>query len=297
MLCLVLLMCVGWIAANPISIQNGQFNLTVTTNPINNFLVYQYFTTDLPTWQYTLSLKMLFEAAKVNGKFVPVPNQMPQLQAPTITKQINPTNITITVTYGQVFNNLESLDLLQFVNVFPTNGTVCPDANGRFCVKSTHIFQYNRLAAQNMDKFMVFVWDFKMNNITATTMNPGPTPTFQIVNNQGFYNIENMIKITEKPNNLQFERPVTVEMHLDNATSMGIWVAYDVTQLKHFLVNHDPIFGINNVNGGLTIEAVTIALAVGIVLAFLVVLVCAIYIYHGNTKEYYLELRLKEDLE
>jgi len=296
----VLVMCVGWIAATPVSIQNGQFSLTVTTNPLNNMLIYQYFTADLPTWQYTISLKMVFEAAKVNGNFVPVNPMVPLLPAPTITKQINPTNITITAAYGQSANGFDSLDLLQFVNVFPTNGTVCPDANGRFCVKSTHIFQYNRLMGQNMDKFMVFVWDFKLNNITATStmMNPVTTPTYQVVNNLGFYNIEPLMKITDlKQNNLQFERPVTVEVHTDNFTTMGIWVVYDVTQLKHFHVNHDPTFGINRSNVGLTIEAVTIALAVGIVLAFLVVLVCAIYIYHGNTKEYYLELRLKEDLE
>jgi len=301
MLWILLLLCVNY-SVSVVNFQFGQFDLTVTTNPVNNMLQYNYFATDLPAWQYTLSLKQVFEATKTAGTNNFVPDPMAQLGQPVIVMQNYPTNITITVTYYAATTSFGTFNQIVLKNVFSINGTLCPDANGRFCVKSTHSFEYVRMPNQDMNKFMIFVWELKLNNITATAMNPAiPPPIFQVVNNLGFYNIENMIQVTEfmmknQPPKL-LQKGVAVEVHTDNMTTMGIWTIYDVANMKHFSVVHDPIFGINKNSVGLAIEAVTIALSVGIVLAFLVVLVCAIYIYHGNTKEYYLELRLKEDLD
>jgi len=90
-----------------------------------------------------------------------------------------------------------------------------------------------------------------------------------------------------------------VEIRTDNVTTNGIWVVYNFGGSANvpFTVLHDPVVGVNVAPPALSIQIVTAALSAAVVLVFIVILSCSIYIYHGNTKDYYIKLRIRQELQ
>jgi len=167
-----------------------------------------------------------------------------------------------------------------------SNKNVCPDINiGRFCVKTTITYNYLRNFGNN-NPYLIFLWQFLANNIISTTLNAAPTNT-QVINNLGFFTSENTAIVLDARTRIQQTLPVTVELRTDNIQTNGIWCIYQLGTGLNVHTTHDPVFGINQNGQTLTTEIVSLALTVGGVLFFLVILSCSIYLYRGNTQNYY----------
>jgi hypothetical protein len=135
------------------------------------------------------------------------------------------------------------------------------------------------------------------NQIIATTMNPLINAQ-QVINNLGFFSVENTLILADTTNAFPLQTtPVKLELRSDNITNNGIWSIYTLGTALNVKVTHDPAFGINNNGVTLTTQIVTIALSIGIVLVFLVILGCSIFIYNGNSKDYYRKLRVIQETE
>jgi len=235
----------------------------------------------------------------VNGKLTPIPGS----NVPIANMVSNPPtfiNTTTSINMTMSFSGMtpaSPLQALKLDHVFwlPGSGkTACPDANGRFCMKVVQSFTYN---LQNQQSFLVFHWILLENQIMSLTMNPN-LAVRQVLNNLAFYSLETTATAT---NNQLTPTPITVtaELRMDNVTTNGIWVVYPLGNLVKppFSILHDPVVGINAPTAALSIQIVTAALSAAIVLAFLVILGCSIYIYHGNTKDYYIKLRIRQELQ
>jgi len=171
---------------------------------------------------------------------------------------------------------------------------VCPDANGRYCLKVIQSFSYT---PRNLGSSLVFHWQLLQNQLMGLTLNPLVAST-QILNNLAFYSVENSAMVTDSTGNKQ-TAAVTVELRTDNITTNGIWVVYTLPASNNipFTVLHDPVVGVNVPPQALTIQIVTAALSAAVVVIFIVILGCSIYIYHGNTKDYYIKLRVMQELQ
>jgi len=307
----VCLLCLSLIDAQstlipPFTTSTG-FNMSVTTDlGINNkfYLSYNFLATDTLTSQYSLKLVSIFEALTVNGKLtqtglpLPMANYAPVLPVPPVMTSTISSNLTLTSAAQQQNPIMDPLQDLVFNHVYwlpPSGKNVCPDANGRFCLKITQSFSYS---PKTPGASLVFHWQLFENQLMGLAMNPLLTTSTQILNNLAFYSLENQALVTDAIGNKQIV-PVTVQLRTDNVTTNGIWVVYNFggSVAVPFTVLHDPVVGVNAAPPAVTIQIVTAALSAAVVLIFIVILSCSIYIYHGNTKEYYLELRLKEDLE
>jgi len=262
---------------------------------------------DQPGSIYILRLSAVYEGVLSNGRIVPktllnmIATGMqytttyapPTATTPTHSFTMNAVNAAApTATNGLVSFSTSNT---YYTKASPTN--ICPDLNGRFCIKTKITLDYTQMGVINTP--IIFVWQLLANQVTATATNPfAGTTTPQVLNNLGFLTIETNSQLSDKntPTVNPIGSPVTMEIRTDNFTSNGIWVIYNLGTTVNSHVVHDPIFGINN-GLTLTVQIVTTALAVGIVLAFLIILGCSIYIYHGNTKGYYRKLRQGEESE
>jgi len=253
---------------------------------------------DLPTSIYTLKLSAVYEGVMVNGRVVP--NGINQIAGFTFTAT---PFLAPALYYNMIIRGINNPPNKSFLSNLAVNNTywlkssnknVCPDIDGRYCIKSQISFNYQQALPNTI---LIFVWQFTANQVMATTMNPFAT-TPQVLNNLGFLTVEttttNVDALGTKPTQTL---PVKIEIRTDNITTNGIWVIYNLGAPNSVNVIHDPIFGINQNNGGTTFQIVTTALSIGIVLVFLIILGCSIYIYHGNTKQYYLKLRTIQDNE
>jgi len=269
----------------------------ITSQVVNNLMEIRFFALDTPTSVYTLRLTQVFEGMMVNGRVVPKgPNLLLPTMVYTITPITNTMSYNISVTVAPPAATATGLQNLAFTNAYwfkSSNKNVCPDANGRFCIKFTAVYQYIQTAANSM---LVFVWDLLDNQVFASTTNPTATKP-QVLNNLAFLTVEPATTNTDTTGQfIPSTQTVTVQMRTDNITSNGIWVIYNLGQPLNVHVTHDPIFGINT-GQNLTLQIVTTALSIGIVVAFLAILGCSIYIYHGNTKSYYRKLRVVQEDE
>jgi len=206
-------------------------------------------------------------------------------------------NVTLTYPAKQQNPILDPLQNLVFNHVFwlPASGkNVCPDANGRLCLKITQSFSYS---PKIQGSSLVYHWQLSENQLTGLAMNTLATSN-QVLNNLAFYSLENTALVTDAIGNKQIV-PVTVEIRTDNVTTNGIWVVYNFGGSANvpFTVLHDPVVGVNVAPPALSIQIVTAALSAAVVLVFIVILSCSIYIYHGNTKDYYIKLRIRQELQ
>jgi len=286
-----------WVSAQqvltPFSVDG--FNMTQS---YGNLMDIHFHSLDLATSQYTLKLTAVYEGVMVNGRVMP--NGINQIAGfmYTATPYMAPNNYYNTIIKGtNTPPNKSFLANLVINNTYwlqSSKKNVCPDINGRYCVKSQISFNYQQALPNTM---LIFVWQLTANQVVATSMNPFAT-TPQVLNNLGFLTVEttttNVDALGTKPTQTL---PVKIEIRTDNITTNGIWVIYNLGAPNSVNVIHDPIFGINQNNGGTTFQIVTTALSIGIVLVFLIILGCSIYIYHGNTKQYYLKLRTIQDNE
>jgi len=271
------------------------FNMTQW---MGNAMDINFSSLDSPTSIYALKLSAVYEGVMFNGRVIT--NGINQLAGFTYTATpfLQPSLYYNTIIRGT--NNPPAKSFLSNLVINNTywlkssNKNVCPDINGRYCVKSKISFNYQQTLTNTI---LIFIWQFTANQIMATTMNPFAT-TPQVLNNLGFLTVEtttmNIDVMGFKPT--QF-LPVRIEVRMDNITNNGIWVIYNLGAPNSVNVIHDPTFGINQNTGATTIQIVTTALSIGIVLVFLIILGCSIYIYHGNTKQYYLQLRMNQENE
>jgi len=235
----------------------------------------------------------------LNGRVVPNgPNLIPNL-TPTLTTNPTPQSYNFNITMTPKANpttpvHISNLVLSNTYFAKITNKNVCPDANGRFCIKLLATFQY---AQTTPNTILVFVWELLNNQLLSPAINPTALKP-QVLNNLAFLSVEptTFNSDTAVPAAAAIPQPVRVEVRMDNITTNGVWVIYNLGNALNVNVLHDPVFGVNN-GVNLTIQIVTIALSVGIVIAFLVILGCSIYVYHGNTKTYYRKLRVIQDDE
>jgi hypothetical protein len=263
-----------------------------------NYLDHYFSAMDMPTSLYTLRLSAIFEGTMVNGRVVQTgPNQLPFIQyMPPIPAVVPMFSYNITINSASTTQQMKTLTLANTYWFKVSNKNVCPDTiNGRYCVKFTITFNY----AQNaQNTILVFVWQLISNQVFATSMTQLANGNPQVLNNLGFLSLENNIVLTDTANQFPVQTtPVQLQLRSDNITNNGIWAIYTLGTALNVKVTHDPVFGINNNGLTLTTQIVTIALSVGIVLVFLVILGCSVYIYNGNTKEYYRKLRVIQDTD
>jgi len=266
------------------------------------FLNYNFSAADQPTTLYTLKLISIFEALPtgVNGRLTPIvgsniPITSLTMNPPSHMNTTTSINMTMSFTGTTPAVPLTSLKLDHIFWLPGSGKTACPDVNGRFCMKVIKTFTYN---LQNPQASLVFHWQLLENQIMSLTMNPNLVTSHQVLNNLAFYSLETMATGT---NNQLIPTPLTVtlELRTDNLTTNGIWVVYPLSTLNKppYSIVHDPVVGINAPTATLSIQIVTAALSAALVLAFLVILSCSIYIYHGNTKDYYIKLRIRQELQ
>jgi len=276
------------------------FNITtLSPNPTTGVLEHNFYALDLPSSIYTLRLFAVFEGTMLNGRVVQLGmNQLPGMTyaAPVIAAAMNNYyNFSFTATANGRTAGLLSFTLANSYFLKISNHNVCPDPiNGRFCVKFTVTFNWAQTVQNSM---IVFVWQLLSNQVIATTMNPlvnGP----QVINNLGYLHLENNFILTDMANTVpQQNQAVRLEIRADNNTNNGIWAVYQLGTAINAKVTHDPGFGIDNTGTSLTTQIVTIALSIGIVLVFLVILGCSAFIYNGNTQNYYRKLRRIEEAD
>jgi len=291
------------ITTGPINFQMDGFNMTSQIQTLNGYqnFYYNFYALDLPASIFTLRLAAVFEGIMSNGRVIELgPNQLLTMtyQQPTTTP--NPPlyynfSITATANPPAKLNGLQSFTLANTYWLKTSNRNVCPDTiNGRYCVKFTITFNYIQ---NTQNTILVFVWQLLANQIIATTMNPLINAQ-QVINNLGFFSVENTLILTDTTNAFPLQMtPVRLELRSDNITNNGIWSIYSLGTALNVKVTHDPAFGINNNGVTLTTQIVTTALSIGIVLVFLVILGCSIFIYNGNSKDYYRKLRVIQETE
>jgi hypothetical protein len=284
------------------------FNMSATTDiGVNNkfYLSYNFVATDTLTSPYSLKLVSIFEATNQNGKLtqapgtvLPMANYQPVLPVPPV--MTNPMSSNMTLTFGAKQQNpiMDPLQNLIFNHVFwlpPSGKNVCPDANGRYCLKVKQSFSYT---PRVQGSSLVFQWQLFENQVMGNALNILPTQN-QVLNNLAFYSVENIAIVTDAQGNTFPIQPVTLQLRTDNVTTNGIWVIYNfpASLAVPFAVLHDPVVGVNIAPPALSIQIVTAALSAAVVLVFIVILSCSIYIYHGNTKDYYIKLRIRQELQ
>jgi len=270
----------------------------MTSSVVNNVININYYTIDAPTWVYTIRLTQIFEGQMLNGRIVPLGlNMIPNLVPTIVTLPPTTTSMNFNITLTPKAPNIVPISNLVISNTYwlKTSGkNVCPDANARYCVKFTAGFQYIQ-ATPNTN--LVFVWELLNNQLLTPVVNPSATKP-QVLNNLAFLSVEPSTVNFDNlnPNLAGVAQPVRVEVRVDNITTNGVWVIYNLGTALNVRLAHDPVFGVNN-GVNLTIQIVTTALSIGIVIAFLVILGCSIYVYRGNTKAYYRQLRVIQDDE
>jgi len=309
MLWWVCLLCLSLIDAQMLTSMSPVtgFNLNATTDlgfASKFYLSYNFIATDALTSNYTLKLVSIFEAKNVGGNFIQDPanilavgNYQPVLPVPPVVTNTLSSNVTITFSAKAQNPISDPLQSLVFSHTYwlPASGkNSCPDANGRFCLKFTQSFTYSpRVQGQSL----VFHWQLFENQVMGTTLNTLPVQN-QVLNNLAFFSVENTALITDFQQNTHLQ-PVNVFLRTDNITTNGIWVVYNfpVSTAIPFAVKHDPVVGVNLAPAALSIQIVTAALSAVVVVVFIVILSCSIYIYHGNTKDYYIKLRIRQELQ
>jgi len=284
--------------------QDG-FNMTLSTVVGTNAMTYTFWANDAPNVVYALKLVSIFEATNINGVFTPN-GFTSNLGQYTVANNTTPSLMSInnTFTYTPINPAAVNITSLTFAHTYwlkSSKHNVCPDFNiGRFCMKMVQTFTYNRVQ-KLPNTNLVFQWQLSENNVLANVMNTTIQRAAQVEANLGFVSVENMAIVTETAFPSQgTPLAVTTMLHqsLINPQLNGIWVIYNLGTTQKPNVVHDPVMGINlNTGAALTIQIVTAALALGVVLAFLVILGCSIYIYRGNSKAYYIKLRQTQELE
>jgi len=290
------------VTTGPVNFQMDGFNMTSNVLTLNGYqnLDYYFYSLDNPTSIFTLRLAAVFEGIMFNGRVTQLgPNQLTTMTYGIPTTNPNPPlyynfSVTATANPPAKLTGLQTFTLAYTYYLKTSNVNKCPDINGRFCVKFTITYNYIQTTQNTV---LVFVWQLLANQIIATTMNPLPTSQ-QVLNNLGFFNVENTISLTDTAAAFPVQvTPVRLELRSDNITNNGIWAIYSLGTALNVKVLHDPSFGINNNGATLTMQIVTTALSIGIVLVFLVILGCSIFIYNGNTKDYYRKLRVIQETE
>jgi len=105
-------------------------------------------------------------------------------------------NVTLTYPAKQQNPILDPLQNLVFNHVFwlPASGkNVCPDANGRLCLKITQSFSYS---PKIQGSSLVYHWQLSENQLTGLAMNTLATSN-QVLNNLAFYSLENSALVTD----------------------------------------------------------------------------------------------------
>jgi len=292
---------------SPFTTSTG-FNMSATTDiGVNNkfYLSYNFVATDTLTSPYSLKLVSIFEATNVNGKLtqavgtvLPMVNYQPVLPVQPVMTTAMSSNVTLYFAAKQQNPIMDPLQNLVFNHVFwlPASGkNVCPDANGRYCLKIKQSFSYS---PRVIGSSLVFHWQLFENQVMGNTLNILATQN-QALNNLAFFSVENVATVTDGLGNVFQLQPVTLELRTDNVTTNGIWVVYHfpASMTFPFAVLHDPVVGVNIAPPALSIQIVTAALSAAVVVVFIVILSCSIYIYHGNTKDYYIKLRIRQELQ
>jgi len=286
--------------------QDG-FNITVATVQLTNAMTYTFSANDAPNVIYSLQLISIFEAVNTNGVLTPngaVSNLVPYTVA--FTPLINPlTSYNSTFTYTPINPAAVNITSLVFTHAYwlkASKHNVCPDINiGRFCMKMIQTFTYTRKQPTTPNTNLVFHWQLFENNVMINVMNTTNLKASQVEANLGFVSVETLANVMEtQPPGQATPMAVTTTLRQSLITPQlnGIWVAYNLGATVKPNVVHDPVMGINlNTGAALTIQIVTLALAISVVLAFVVMLGCSIYIYRGNSKAYYMKLRANQELE
>jgi len=277
------------------------FNVTETN--LNNFLMINFFAADNPGEIYSLKLNMISEGIMSNGRVTLAGQPIALNGNPATIKIINNSPVSINTTYlfriddPYAMGKLRLLEINTAFWLLASKINVCPDINvGRFCVKMTVKYHYLRINDVNPNPFLIFIWQLADNAVLPANINVGTTNT-QILDNLGFFSIENIANVLNAQTGIAQFLPVTTELRTDNIQTNGIWVIYQLGTSRVVHTTHDPVFGINQTGPMLTLQIVIIILSVTLVGILLVIVSCSIYICRGSTQKYYTELRMAQEEE